>query len=216
MNTRRQFLRYIQILLTGLGLTISPAAIFLGRTFAAVKRRILPKETNLQSLKNEHPNALDTRNLDIMPIETFQTMGLSNYEASSDQYRLEVAGRVRRSMSLSYTEILALPAIEENVLLICPGIFTIHARWKGVALGDILKLAGLESGVTYATVHGPEGPYEKVENFTLSEIEARKVFLAYAVNGQPLPQKHGFPLRVVAADHFGSDWVKYVYKIEAR
>jgi len=29
-------------------------------------------------------------------------------------------------------------------------------------------------------------------------------------------QKHGFPLRVVAEDRFGSDWVKYVYKIEAR
>jgi sulfoxide reductase catalytic subunit YedY len=216
MNTRRQFMRYILGLLSGLGSTFSPVPPFLGRTFAAVKRRILPKETNLQSLKSEHPNALDTRNLDIMPTEMFQTMGLSNHEVSPDQYRFEVAGKVRQSMSLSYTEILALPAVEENVLLICPGIFTIHARWKGVAVGEILKLAGIQEGVTYVTVHGPKGPYEKVENFTLAEIEAGKVFLAYAVNGQSLPQKHGFPLRVVAADHFGSDWVKYVYKIETR
>ena len=37
-----------------------------------------------------------------------------------------------------------------------------------------------------------------------------KVFLAYEVNGQRLPQKHGFPLRVVAEDHYGFQWVKYV------
>ena len=36
------------------------------------------------------------------------------------------------------------------------------------------------------------------------------------MNGQSLPQKHGFPLRLVAPDRYGSDWIKYVYKVEAR
>jgi len=43
---------------------------------------------------------------------------------------------------------------------------------------------------------------------------ADTVFLAYGVNGKTLPQKHGFPLRVVAEDTYGSDWVKYVYGLE--
>ena len=38
-------------------------------------------------------------------------------------------------------------------------------------------------------------------------------FLAYGVNGKTLPKKHGFPLRVVAEGYYGSDWVKYVYKV---
>jgi sulfoxide reductase catalytic subunit YedY len=41
------------------------------------------------------------------------------------------------------------------------------------------------------------------------------VFLAYQVNGQALPKKHGFPLRVVAEGYYGGDWVKYVYKVVA-
>jgi DMSO/TMAO reductase YedYZ molybdopterin-dependent catalytic subunit len=41
------------------------------------------------------------------------------------------------------------------------------------------------------------------------------VFLAYSVNDRVLPQKHGFPLRVVAEDHYGGSWVKYVYKVTA-
>jgi len=65
-------------------------------------------------------------------------------------------------------------------------------------------------------VHGPPGPYEKTEGFKLAEVDSGRVFLAYGVNGRTLPQKHGFPLRAVAADRFGSDWVKFVYKLEAR
>ena len=37
--------------------------------------------------------------------------------------------------------------------------------------------------------------------------------LAYQVNGMALPRRHGFPLRVVAEDDYGSDWIKYVDRI---
>jgi sulfoxide reductase catalytic subunit YedY len=33
------------------------------------------------------------------------------------------------------------------------------------------------------------------------------------VNGKDLPRRHGFPLRVVAEDSYGSDWVKYVTRV---
>lgn len=216
MNTRRQFVLSLSRFLAGLGLAVHPAFSYVGKTFATVQRRLLPKETDLQSLRNEHPTALDTRQLEIMPVESFRTMGATDHAVSLDQWRLEVTGKVDHPLKLTYTELLALPPVEENVLLICPGIFTIYARWKGVAVREIVKMAGVLEGVTQVTLHGPEGPYEKVEDFKLDEIESGKVFLAYGVNGQTLPQKHGFPLRAVAADRFGSDWVKFVYKIEAR
>ena len=60
---------------------------------------------------------------------------------------------------------------------------------------------------------GPEGTYEKVEGFPLEEVASDNVFLAYEVNGKPLPEKHGFPLRVVAEGHYGFEWVKYVHKM---
>jgi len=216
MNTRRQFVLFLSRFLAGLGLAIHPALPFVGRAFAALQRRLLPKETDLQSLKTEHPAALDTRRLEIMPVESFRTMGATDHAVFLDQWRLEVTGRVKRPLKLTYAELLALPPVEENVLLICPGIFTIHATWKGVSAREILGQAGLKEGATHVTLHGPPGPYEKVEEFTLADVDSGKIFLAYGVNGQTLPQKHGFPLRVVAADRFGSDWVKFVYKLEAR
>lgn len=216
MNTRRQFVMLLSRFLAGMGLAVHPAFSVVDRAFAATGRRLLPKETDLQSLKNEHPASLDTRLLDIQPIDQFKTMGASDHTEDPNRWRLTVAGKVQRPLNLTYAELLALPAMEEKVLLICPGVFTIHARWKGVALRDILKTAQAHADVTTVTLHGPPGAYEKVEGFQMDEVTAGKVFLAYAVNGQTLPMKHGFPLRAVAADRFGSDWVKYVYKIEAR
>lgn len=216
MNTRRQFVVKLSRFLAGLGLAVQPACAWIGRASAETRRRLLPKETDLQSLRNEHPTALDTIELEVMPVESFQTMGATDHEVSLEQWHLEVTGKVRRPMRLSYAELLALPAVEEKVLLICPGIFTIHAAWKGVTVREILKRAGLQEEATHITLHGPPGPYEKVEAFQRDEVESGKLFLAYGVNGRALPQKHGFPLRAVAADRFGSDWVKFVYKLEAR
>lgn len=216
MHTRRQFIRLVTRLMAGLGAAVHPAGAFVGRALAAAQRRLLLKETDLQSLKDEHPTALDTRHLEIMPVESFRTMGATDYAVSLDQWRLEVTGGVKQPLKLTYAELLALPAVEENVLLICPGVFTIHAAWKGVPVREVLRRAGLQEGATHVTLHGPPGPYEKVEEFKMAEVDSGKLLLAYAVNGQALPRKHGFPLRAVAVDRFGSDWVKFVYKLEAR
>ena len=40
--------------------------------------------------------------------------------------------------------------------------------------------------------------------------QSDKVFPAYRINGEVIPVKHGFPLRVVAEGYYGYDWVKYV------
>ena len=80
---------------------------------------------------------------------------------------------------------------------------------------SVLNLGRMKADTTHITVSGPKGPYEKTDRFPIADIRSDKVFLAFAVNGKRLPQKHGFPLRIVADDYYGSDWVKYVYKIEA-
>ncbi len=47
----------------------------------------------------------------------------------------------------------------------------------------------------------------------MEDVISNRVFLAYQVNGEVLPRRHGFPLRVVAEGYYGYDWVKYVRKI---
>ena len=87
--------------------------------------------------------------------------------------------------------------------------------WKGVSLWDLLETAGIQEAVTHVTLRGAGSYNEKVDQFELEYVRSNKVFLAYQVNGKVLPQKHGFPLRVVAEDKYGYDWTKYVHTVEA-
>jgi len=113
-------------------------------------------------------------------------------------------------ISFTYAELTALPPIEREVLLICPGFFANHGRWKGISIATLLRQADVDPAATRITIEGVRG---KTSRFTLTDVLSDKVFLATHVNGTALPRKHGFPLRVVAEDHYGAEWVKYVGKL---
>jgi sulfoxide reductase catalytic subunit YedY len=142
-------------------------------------------------------------------------MGLDDHQVDLNRWQLEIEGQVHRPLKLTYNQIVRMPSIQRNVLLICPGFFAYHARWEGISVAKLLQTAEVGPGVTHVTFSGPDGTDEKSQRFPLGDILADKVFLAYRVNDNVLPKKHGFPLRVVAEDHYGGHWVKYVYKVTA-
>jgi sulfoxide reductase catalytic subunit YedY len=140
-------------------------------------------------------------------------MGETDYRGYLEDWRLEISGHVETPVTLTFQEVLSLPSIEKNVLLICPGFFTNHGRWKGISLGKLIQKCGIKSRVTQVQIFGQDGEKEKKRFFPIGEVQSEDVFLAYAVNDVILPEKHGAPLRVVAGDYYGSDWIKYVHKI---
>jgi DMSO/TMAO reductase YedYZ molybdopterin-dependent catalytic subunit len=215
MKTRRQFIKFSIKFLAGLGAFFGTMGKWLAKAYAETKRILLPKGTDLSTLSNKNPATLDTRNLEVRPLKDFETMGQDDYKVNLKSWRLIIEGNVDAAMKLTYPRILELPSIERKVLLICPGFFANHGSWKGVSLMTVLNLARINADTTHIIVSGPQGSYEKAEKFPIADIRSDKVFLAYQVNGVDLPQKHGFPLRIVAEDYYGNDWVKYVYKIEA-
>ncbi len=199
----------------GMVLGLNTLGSLITRAYAQTKRIILPRGTKMTSLVDQNPADLDNRHLEVIPLTEFETMGLTDHEEDINAWRLKITGKVQKPLALSYDQVLELPAIERRVLLICPGFFANHGRWEGISVAQLLKLAQSEPGITHVTFRGPPGRYEKTERFPIAEITAHKVFLAYRVNGQTLPRKHGFPLRLVAEDHYGSQWVKYVHEVEA-
>jgi|GEM_PF-162488 len=214
MQTRRSILKTGArlalwcITMAGLGLFKAPTV------FAEIKKRILPKGTDPQSLKTTNPASLDTRNLDVMPLEAFGIMGDKNYPFNPDTWRLEVTGAVETPIALSYDQILHFPVIERDVLLVCPGVFVNHGRWKGFSIRELIHRVSLKNTVSSIRVYGHSRFGDRMETFHIDEATSDKVFLAYAVNDTPLPAKHGYPLRIVAEGHWGSHWAKYVKKIE--
>jgi sulfoxide reductase catalytic subunit YedY len=213
MEERRRFLKTALGFFSAIGLLLHPVFSLIRHVCAEGKRIPLPNDTKMESLVNKNPQSLDTRNLETTPISEFETMGISDYEVDLDRWRLRITGRVGDPRELTYADILSLPSIDRKVLLICPGFFALNGHWKGISMEDLLEKVGADKGATHITFAGPEGRYEMVDRFPMEEILPGKVFLAYDVNGKPLPRKHGFPLRVVAEDYYGSHWVKYVYKM---
>ena len=215
MEKRRQFLKLMLGFFAGMGLLFSSLAKGVRFVLAKTKKIILPKGTRMDTLVGKNPANLDTRNLDLTPVEEFETMGMDDQHVDLKKWALEIGGYVQHPLKLTLAQITQMPSIQRNVLLICPGFFAYHARWKGISVAKLLETAEVRSDVTHISFSGPKGTYEKTEQFPIEDILSSRVFLAYGVNGSVLPKKHGFPLRIVAESYYGGEWVKYVYKVTA-
>ncbi len=216
MNKRRQFLKIAFGYITTLGLLPGFTFSALRRAYATAEKTILLKNAMSESVIHNKPRSLYADTEQITPLKDFGIMGLSDYEVDLDKWRFEISGRVKSPLKLTYSEIISLLPIEKKVLLNCPGFFFNRGQWKGILMKPLLEKVKMESGATRVTFSGPEGQYEKAAEFPIEHILSNRVFLAYGVNGKTLPQKHGFPLRVVAGSYAGDDWVKYVFKMKIR
>lgn len=209
MNPRRAFIARGLRVVAGAALALA----WPGRLWAESKRRILPGHIKATNLFQFNPKSIDNRNLALTPVERFGTMGQSDLAVDPAKWRLVIDGEVDRPLSLSLEQLKARQVVERTVLLICPGVFSFNARWKGLSLGALLREAGPTNQANQVVVRSVGKDWPKVERFSLREVLSDEVFLAYQVNGRDLLRKHGFPLRVVAGEHYGDDWVKYVARI---
>jgi DMSO/TMAO reductase YedYZ molybdopterin-dependent catalytic subunit len=93
------------------------------------------------------------------------------------------------------------------------------AEWTGTPLAPILDEAGAgENAVEVVFTgldRGIQGDIEHLYERSLPFEEATReeVILAYAINGQPLPPQHGFPLRVIVPGWYGMTHVKWLQAI---
>jgi DMSO/TMAO reductase YedYZ molybdopterin-dependent catalytic subunit len=119
---------------------------------------------------------------------------------------LEVRGMVDRPLALTYDDLLAMPQHEADITMQCVsnevgGDLVGNARWQGVLLRDLLRAAGVQQGA--GQVVG-----RSVDGFTAGfptevALDGRPAMVALGMNGEPLPQLHGFPARLVVPGLYG-------------
>ena len=213
LETRRKLIKMLLATAAGATLFLSKIGTGLQWAYAKAKKVILPKGTEMSTLISKNPAKLDASNLDTSPESEFDVMGQTVHQVNIDEWRLDLSGAVASPKQFSYDDLLKMPAVERNVLLICPGFFAYNGMWKGISMESFLKAAGINPEATHVKFSGPKGISRKSKRFDIDELLKDKVFLAYQVNEKPLPERHGFPLRLVAEDHYGGRWVKYVDKV---
>lgn len=96
------------------------------------------------------------------------------------------------------------------------------AVWSGVALADVLALAGPLPGAAHVGFDGADvsseakPPQRFGGSIPLDKASRPEVLLAWAMNGEPLPRVHGAPLRVIVPGYIGARSVKWLERIEVR
>ena len=93
------------------------------------------------------------------------------------------------------------------------------AKWTGVRLRDVLTKAGVTEGakrVRFAGLDVPltDGAPQFIKSIPMDIALRDDVLVAWAMNGEPLPLLHGFPLRIVVPGWFSTYWVKMLSTIE--
>jgi sulfite oxidase len=158
-------------------------------------------------------------------------------------WRLQVQGLVERELDLSLSTLReAFREREVTATLQCAGnrragLMAIRdipgeapwgpgatgtATWTGVALADVIALAGPLSEAAHvgfdAADLSPEAkpPQRFGGSIPLDKACRREVLLAWAMNGEPLAPVHGAPLRVVVPGYIGARSVKWLQRIELR
>jgi DMSO/TMAO reductase YedYZ molybdopterin-dependent catalytic subunit len=166
----------------------------------------------LLEIQHMHPSEVDNSTLPITAVEDLHRTGRpQDYDINI--YRLVVEGLVETPLSLSYEDLFSRPQVTEEVLLICPGFFWDNAVWTGTPLRLILEEAGISPEASEVRFEAGDG---YARTMPLEDALGDGVFLAYEVNGEPLPKEHGYPIRVVARHQYGNRWVKWLERIEVQ
>ena len=133
-----------------------------------------------------------------------------------DVWHLEIGGLVQNQATWRFQDLEGFKSTTQETTLMCisngleAGLIS-NAEWKGLPLRDLLDQAGVLSGAARVRLHG-------VDNYTdtipLEKAMEPTTLLAYEMNGAPLPDRHGYPLRVIVPGYFGEKNVKWLTKVE--
>ena len=89
MYNRRRFIKIVIRFVSGMGLLLYVLITEIRAIFAKAKKIILPKGTRMDTLLGKNPTSMDTRDLDLTPVEEFETMGLDDHDVDLKKWQID-------------------------------------------------------------------------------------------------------------------------------
>ena len=146
---------------------------------------------------------LFTPNADFYRVDTALTVPAID----PSTWRLVVDGMVERRVELSFDDLVGMGLDEYGITLTCVsnevgGGLVGNARWLGVPVRDILRMAGPQAGADMVLSRSVDGYTASTPLSALTD-DGLDAILAVAMNGEPLPAEHGFPVRMIVPGLYG-------------
>ncbi|GAA4683284.1 molybdopterin-dependent oxidoreductase [Gordonia humi] len=135
-------------------------------------------------------------------------------------YTLLVNGLVENPTTFTYRQLLDMPKHEQITQHFCIQGWSAVGKWGGVRMADILKIVQptpeAKYAVFYSMAYGGDGPAagRYYDCHKIEHMSRDLTILAYEMNGEPLTETHGAPLRLRNEDELGFKQVKWIEAIE--
>ena len=118
-------------------------------------------------------------------------------------YVLAINGEVEKPVILNWVEVLRLPKVDSVSDFHCvEGWSVLDCKWEGIRFSEIVNLVRPRENAKFVTFLCADG---YTTSLSTEELSGDDVVLAYGLNGKPLEEGIGFPLRLVVPE-------KYAYK----
>jgi len=127
-------------------------------------------------------------------------------------WRLTVWGDVEEDKSWTWEEFQQLPQTTLRADFHCVTHWSrFDDDWTGVLFKDLVRNISLKSSARFVMQHAYGG---YTTNLPLDVMINEDVILAHTLNGAPLPQKHGGPMRVFTPRRYAWKGAKWINGLE--
>ncbi len=168
-----------------------------------------PLPLNADGSAPEHPESAAGPITDPL---MWRTEGRQTPEIAFDYRALEIKvdtrGLARRTGTLRFSDLEALPRLSRTYLLQCgaPNPRGI-VKWTGVRFSDFADMLGLIPEAHYVRFIASDHFYTDEPVATLRHPQ---VMLAWLMNDEPIPPRHGAPLRLIVPFRYGNRSIKAI------
>ena len=141
---------------------------------------------------------------------------LSDPTVSSNGWTFKITGKVNKELTFTLADLQARATTKKITTLCCisneiGGDLISTAEWTGVPLMDLLTEAGVQTGSVDLKFHAADD-YE--DSISLEKGMDPNVMIVVGMNGEALPDYHGFPARLIVPNIYGMKNVKWIESIE--
>ena len=145
-------------------------------------------------------------------VKTLSDMGGVPGVGKVPAWRLEIAGAVKKPLTLTFADVMKLPQVTQTCDVHCVTTWTLlDSKWQGVSLQSIMDLAKVKKDAKFVVF---EAPAEYSSSIPISDVKTGNIILAHGYNGPPLPKAFGAPLRSLVPDRYFYKSVKWVERIK--
>lgn len=136
----------------------------------------------------------------------------SQPEVTAERFRLDIGGAVRRPLSLTLDEFMALPQQDSVSDMHCVTQWSRYDNaWRGVAARALLAMVEPISSARHVIFHAHDG---YTTNVRLDQFDQPDAMLVHQWDGRPIDRRHGGPVRVLIPRLYLWKSAKWVQRIE--